>query len=244
MAETSEERSQSGRWAALAFGLGFPSVLTFGYFVALTGQPRGLVQAFYGAGKLLQFGFPLAWALLSASRLPRPAWPGRRGALAGLCFGLVVLAGALALHRGLLLPRGLYGAAAEAVRAKVTSLGMDSAIRFAAAGVFYSVVHSAAEEYYWRWFVFGELRRACGPGRAILGSSLGFMAHHVIILATFLGWASPWTYAASAAVAVGGAFWAWLYQRTGSLLGPWLGHLLVDAAIFTAGFDLAGFGGR
>jgi membrane protease YdiL (CAAX protease family) len=238
MKETDGERSRSGQWAALAFGLGFPSVLTFGYFVALSGQPRGLVQAFYAAGKLLQFGFPLAWALHATGRLPRPAWPGWRGALAGLAFGLAVLAGAMALHRGWLLPLGLYGAAAEAVRAKVTSLGLDSAARFAAAGVFYSVIHSAAEEYYWRWFVFGELRRACGPAWAIAGSSLGFMAHHVIILATFLGWASPWTWAASLAVAVGGAFWAWLYHKTGSLYGPWLSHLLIDAAIFTVGYDL------
>jgi hypothetical protein len=30
----------------------------------------------------------------------------------------------------------------------------------------------------------------------------------------------------------------WLYRRSGSLLGPWLGHLLVDALIFTVGWDL------
>jgi hypothetical protein len=39
-------------------------------------------------------------------------------------------------------------------------------------------------------------------------------------------------------VAAGGAFWAWLYQRSGSLVGPWLGHLLADAAIFTVGWQL------
>jgi membrane protease YdiL (CAAX protease family) len=242
MAGKTEEGGRAGRgFGAVVFGLVFPSVLTFGYFVALGGQPRALVQAFYAAGKLVQFGLPLAFTLATAGRLPRPSWPGWRGALAGLAFGLAVLVGALALHRGVLVPRGLYGAAAEAVRAKVTSFGLTTAARFAGAGVFYSVVHSAAEEYYWRWFVFGALRRVGGPALAIAGSSLGFMAHHVIILATFLGWASPWTYAGSAAVAVGGAYWAWLYQRSGSLLGPWLGHLLVDAAIFKVGFDLAGF---
>jgi uncharacterized protein len=50
---------------------------------------------------------------------------------------------------------------------------------------------------------------------------------------------SPWTWLFSLSVAVGGAFWAWLYQRTGSLYGPWLSHLLVDAAIFLVGYDLA-----
>ena len=42
----------------------------------------------------------------------------------------------------------------------------------------------------------------------------------------------------SAAVAIGGAFWAWLYERSGSLVGPWMSHLLVDAGIFLVGFDL------
>jgi membrane protease YdiL (CAAX protease family) len=43
---------------------------------------------------------------------------------------------------------------------------------------------------------------------------------------------------ASAAVAVGGAMWAWLYQRSGSIYAPWLSHLLIDAAIFTIAFDM------
>ena len=35
-----------------------------------------------------------------------------------------------------------------------------------------------------------------------------------------------------------GAFWAWLYNRTGSLLGPWLSHLVIDAGIFFIGYQL------
>jgi membrane protease YdiL (CAAX protease family) len=42
----------------------------------------------------------------------------------------------------------------------------------------------------------------------------------------------------SLGVAVGGAVWARLYDRSGSLLGPWLSHLLVDAAIFFVGYEL------
>ena len=34
--------------------------------------------------------------------------------------------------------------------------------------------------------------------------------------------------------------WAWLYHRSGSLLGPWLGHALVDAAIFVGYHAKAG----
>ena len=69
-------------------------------------------------------------------------------------------------------------------------------------------------------------------------SSLGFLAHHVLVLGKFFGFANPATYLLSACIAVGGAVWAWLYDRTGSLLGPWLSHMLVDAAIFAIGYDL------
>ena len=31
---------------------------------------------------------------------------------------------------------------------------------------------------------------------------------------------------------------AWLYRRSGSLVGPWLSHLLVDAGIMVIGYDL------
>lgn len=69
------------------------------------------------------------------------------------------------------------------------------------------------------------------------------MAHHVIVLGMFF----PnhfWTAAVpfSICIAVGGAFWAWLYDRTGSIYSPWISHLLVDLAILAIGYDLV-FGG-
>ena len=100
------------------------------------------------------------------------------------------------------------------------------------------LAHSLLEEYYWRWFVFGQLYKNWSLSLAILVSSVGFMAHHVVLLATFFGWGSPLTYLFSFGVAIGGAFWAWLYASSRSLLGPWLSHMLVDVAIFLIGYDL------
>jgi CAAX protease family protein len=235
--------------AALAFGLGFPSLLTLLYFVGLAGAPQLAQQGVYLVGKTLQFGLPLAW-FLRRTRRPgslappigrgwRLAWPGGRGALLGGAFGLAVLVAGLALYHGVLVPhRVLDGAPAAAMRAKVAGFGVSGPWRFLALGTFYSLLHSLAEELYWRGFVFALLRCALRPGLAILASSAGFAAHHVILLAVFFGLASPWTWVLSLAVATGGAFWAWLYQRSGSLVGPWLGHLLVDATIFIVGWDL------
>jgi len=219
--------------------MAFPTALTLVYFVALAGHPGPVQQGVYLVGKAVQFGFPVVCWLLLTRRWPRVAWPGRAGWLAGALFGLAVLGLTLALYHGVVAPRGwLDGGPGEAIRAKVRGFGVNGPGAFLALGAFYAVLHSAAEEYYWRWFVFGALRHACGAGWAILWSSAAFMAHHVVLLAVFFGWGSPWTFALSLAVAGGGACWAWLYQRSGSLLGPWLGHLLVDAAIFAVGYDL------
>ena len=123
------------------------------------------------------------------------------------------------------------------MRGKLLGFGVTTPGLMIAAGAFYALIHSALEEYYWRWFVFGRLRRLTGVPAAIFVSSVGFMGHHVIVLAHYFSW--PWALAAAACVGIGGALWAWLYQWSGSLAGPWIGHLLIDAAIFAIGYDLA-----
>ena len=99
-------------------------------------------------------------------------------------------------------------------------------------GIWYSIFHSLFEEYYWRWFVFPQCQKVMSLWGAIAVSSLGFMAHHVLVLGTYLGWQTVFTYQVSLSIAVGGAFWAWLYHRTESLYPAWISHGIVDAGIF------------
>ncbi len=215
-----------------------PSFVTLLYFVFLAGTSESLQQAAYAVGKSVQFAFPLVWVgLICRERLGWPA-PSVRGLAGGFGFGLLVLVATMVLYQHVLQPLGVFATAADQVRSKVAELGIDSLARYVALGVFYSLCHSLLEEYYWRWFVFGYLRRLLPLGPAIGVSSFAFMAHHVVLLATYFGWLSPWTWLFSLAVAVGGAFWAWLYHRSGSLYGPWLSHLMIDAAIFLVGYDL------
>jgi len=99
-----------------------------------------------------------------------------------------------------------------------------------------SLGHSLLEEYYWRWYVFGRLRKLTGPITAYLGAGLAFAAHHYVVLgclfpiglATILG----------IAVALGGGLWCWMYQKQQTLAGCWLSHILVDGAIFYIGYYL------
>lgn len=225
-------------WGVLVFAMVFPTVVTWIYFVLLVGYPSWLQQTAATIGKGIQFVLPVAWVFVVLRE--KLVWrrPSRRGAVAGVVFGAFVLAAILGLYHVVLKPIGVFEGPAGPIRDKVRGLGLDAIWKYAALGTFYAFCHSALEEYYWRWFVFRRLRERVSSWTAIIVSSLAFMAHHVILMATFFGWVSPWTYLFSLAVAVGGVFWAWLYDRSGSLLGPWLSHLLVDAAIFTVGYDL------
>ncbi len=225
--------------AGVLFALGFPSLLTWVYFVWLPQAAPGWQQPVYALGKTIQFAFPVFWVLAVQRRRLDLARFGVAGLLEGLVFGLVTFAAATGLYASVLRPSGTLQEAGAAIQSKVAGFGVGSLPAYTALGAFYSLVHSLLEEYYWRWFVFGQLRSHMAWPGAVAVSSVGFMAHHVILLGAFFGRFSPWTFVFSLAVALGGAYWAWLYHRSGSLLGPWVSHLLIDAAIFAIGYDLA-----
>ena len=144
----------------------------------------------------------------------------------------------LGLYYFWLKPAGLFASVTSEVKSKLTGFGITTLAAYSLLAVFYSLIHSLLEEYYWRWFVFGRLRKLRPLGAAVAISSVGFALHHVLVLEKYFGWYSPATWLFSAGVAVGGVVWAIVYQRSKSLLGPWLSHLLVDAAIFAIGYDL------
>lgn len=223
---------------AVTVALLFPALLTWVYFVVLAQRGRGLQTAAFGLGKLLQFGFPLAWVSYQGSRVLPEAWPGLAGVPAGLTFGGLVLLVMLVAYYHWLKPQGLLQPAAEAIEAKLSGFGIHSVAQYVLLGVFYALIHSFLEEYYWRWFVCGQLRQLCSAGGAIALSALGFTLHHVIVLGVYFGRRGLTTPLFSLAVTIGGAFWAWLYLWSGSLVGPWLSHVLLDAAIFLVGYDL------
>lgn len=234
----SEHANRQLAWAGVLFALVFPTVLTWAYFIQAAGAGEGLQRTVMGTLKLIQFAFPLVWVVWVLRE--RIAWQRltTRGVPLGVVFGVAVTLAGWCVFQFALSPTPAFQAAIEPIRAKVAGFGIDSITTYATLGVFYSLVHSFLEEYYWRWFVFGQLRRLVPLGAAIVVSSLAFASHHVIVLAHYFGWTSPLMWLFSAAVAIGGAFWAWLYNRTGSLLGPWLSHLVIDAGIFLVGFQL------
>ena len=230
--------SRIKRLLLLSFALTFPTLITWLYFVALRTSSPGIQQAAYTVTKGIQFALPLVWVLITNRQ--RLGWvrPQARGIGIGVGFGWCIGIAMGLLYVFVLKPAGFFSGPAEQVIAKVSGMGLDSLAKYAAVGLFYALCHSLLEEYYWRWFVFRELRLVSSFRIAALVSSVGFMAHHVLVLAAYFGWSSPATWLFSCCVAVGGFVWAWLYERSQSLVGPWASHCLVDAAIFLIGYDL------
>ncbi|HUT11284.1 MAG TPA: CPBP family intramembrane glutamic endopeptidase [Thermoguttaceae bacterium] len=221
--------------SAVLFALALPGLMTLCYFTWLTGPAAGAVALL---GKTVQLAFPMLWVLAAQRRRLNWARPGKAGLAEGAAFGVLVLAAMLLLYFTWLKPGSYMAAAAEQIRRKVDGFGLCSPARYIALGVVYSLGHSLLEEYYWRWFVFGQLRRLVSLRAAIAISSLGFMGHHVVVLSTFFGWFSFAAVFFSLAVAVGGAVWAWIYHRSGSLYAVWLSHLFIDVGIFSIGYHL------
>lgn len=224
--------------AVILISLVLPAAVTWLYFVALEGGAPWLQQGAFVIGKAIQFGLPVGWVLLVQRRWPKLVRPDARALAEGAIFGLAVAALMVVLYLAWLKPSGLFDQPAVEAREKIASFGIVSVPAFIVMAIFYSAVHSLMEEYYWRWFVFGQLTRWNNLPAAIGISCLAFTAHHVLVLARYFGWGSSLTWLFVLGVAIGGAVWAWLYRRSGSLWGPWLGHAIVDAAIFAIGYDL------
>jgi membrane protease YdiL (CAAX protease family) len=231
-----QARRRAAQFAAVCFALALPTVATLAYFILLSGHPA--TRVVYAASKVIQFSFPVAWVALFQRRRIAFTKPSRTGLEFGGATGLAVVAGMFALYYGYLRTSLAFAGAPQAMAHQMTDFGIHSLTGFLVLAGFISFIHSLAEEYYWRWFVFGQLRESLPLAAAIAISSLGFMSHHVLVVGKFLGGYGPYTWFFSFCVATGGALWAWLYHRTGTLYGPWLSHFLIDAGLMWIGYDL------
>ena len=216
----------------LAVALALPTFITWIYFVANRDSSASVQQASYGIGKTFQFLLPIVVVWLAVDRGFGFHWPRKTGMLIGVLFGIATVALMLGLYHWRLSGTPMLAPLQEKIVEKINGFGVDQPWKFLVMGIWYSIFHSLFEEYYWRWFVFPQCQKVMSLWAAIAVSSLGFMSHHVLVLGTYLGWQTVFTYQVSLSIAVGGAFWAWLYHRTESLYPAWLSHGIVDAGIF------------
>ena len=225
---------------ALTFASLFPLGMAVLYFVVLSDPDSGIVGIAFGMGKALQFLFPILYVWRYDRDQIGFVWPTWRGIPLAVGFALVVGVSMHLLYFGLVkdIP-AVAGDTPMRIREKVIQFNADTPLRFLMLAVIISGIHSLAEEYYWRWFVFKWMNRHMPTLLAIVLSSIGFMLHHVVILGVYFP-GHFWTLAMpfSVCVAVGGGVWAWIYQRSGSLYAPWASHCLIDSAIMMVGYAM------
>jgi membrane protease YdiL (CAAX protease family) len=202
-------------------------------------QANPLLQIGYATCKVVQFSLPVVWLAIVDRAALRPRRPSARGLLTGVLFGIAVASLVFALYFGFLAGSPMFDGVGGRVRAKAAEFGAATPVGFLVLAAFLSIIHSALEEYYWRWFVYGRLRRHVPQVTGLALAGLAFMSHHIVIIGVYFPqyvWSAVLPF--SLGVAGGGIVWAWLYERTGSLLGPWVSHMIVDAAVMIVGFDL------
>lgn len=227
---------EAAKFAIVCLALALPTVATFAYAVLLSGNPA--TKLLYAVSKVVQFTLPVAWALLFERRPLRLTGPSASGLGIGALLGGLIVAAMFGLYYGYLRTSSVFAAVPKTIGDQLADFGVTSLAGFLVLAVFIALIHSLAEEYYWRWFVFGQLCTSLPLAAAIAISSLGFMAHHVLLVGKFLSGYGAYTWFFSLCVATGGALWAWLYHRTGKLYAPWLSHFLVDAGLMWVGYDL------
>lgn len=226
---------------ALTFASLFPLVMAYIYFVVLDnpdGEPNPTFLLAFGVGKFIQFLFPALYVAWFDYRSIRFRWPSWRGFPLGVGFALLVAAGMFGLYFGVVrdLP-GVNSTTPDMIFSRLQQFNRATPMDYLQLAIGICLVHSLWEEYYWRWFVYGWMRRHMPMAAAIALSSIGFMLHHIVILGVYFP-DNFWMLALpfSVCVGIGGGVWAWLYERSEALYAPWLSHCLIDAAIMALGY--------
>lgn len=225
------EPRRATRWAVVLPAMALPCVAALLYFVWLSGHDAA--KAIYALTKVWTVAWPflaVGWILKRPIKIAQGNLRHHlRSVPLGLISGLVIAA----LMAGLMTTpmAHVIWSSKPAMLAKVQALGVLE--HYWLFGAFLAVVHSLIEEVYWRWFVWGQLRRLLNPAWAHVLAGAAFAAHHVVVTCQYFP--ILWGIALGAAVGLGGVLWSVMVQRQRSLLGIWISHLIVDFAILSIG---------
>jgi len=218
-------------WIAIAPSMVVPLLGSLIYFVWF---PEGAVgQTSYTLTKLFTLIYPFLFIRRIGTEGLLPQKGTRRSSILwGLGSGLTISLVGVAL---MLSPVGaLVRESAAAVTDRAEGLGF--AKHYILYAAFISVLHSGLEEFYWRWFVYGQLRGRIASGWAHALAALSFAAHHLVVTLQFFP--VPLAIFLAGCVAIGGFIWSWMYEKHGGLLGCWISHLCVDVLLMVVGYQL------
>jgi len=219
--------------------LGVPLLCALAYVVWVPHGNGG--RSVWFATKIWILGYPLFFIGLIGlggltRREDRPAtWPSWKVViLTGVLIGVgVALVGWLMV----ITPVGdIVKANSHNLVEKARGLGFATKGRFLMVAAFITIFHSAMEEYYWRWFVYGHLRQMVGHWPGHLVAALAFTGHHLVL--TSVLFPLPVALFLSFIAGLGGLMWTLMYEWQGTVLGCWISHLVVDAFLMIVGYRL------
>ena len=102
--------------------------------------------------------------------------------------------------------------------------------------LYISFANSFLEEFFFRGFVFTNLKLLSGRGLAYLFSAATFSAYHVAMM---IGWFSPALFLlVMVGLVAGGMIFNWLNEKLDTIYCSWLTHMFANFAINTIGFML------
>lgn len=102
--------------------------------------------------------------------------------------------------------------------------------------LYISFVNSFLEEFFFRGFVFTNLKQLSSRKLAYIFSATAFSLYHVAMM---IGWFSPTIFLlVMVGLAAGGMIFNWLNEKLDTIYCSWLTHMFANFAINTIGFML------
>lgn len=102
--------------------------------------------------------------------------------------------------------------------------------------LYISFVNSFLEEFFFRGFVFTNLKQHAGRMLAYILSASAFSLYHVAMM---IGWFSPALFLlVMVGLVIGGMIFNWLNEKLDTIYCSWLTHMFANFAINTIGFML------
>ena len=102
--------------------------------------------------------------------------------------------------------------------------------------IYISFANSFLEEFFFRGFVFANLKQLSGRKLAYQFSAGAFSLYHVAMM---IGWFAPVLFLlVMVGLVIGGMLFNWLNERLDTIYCSWLTHMFANFAINTIGFIL------
>jgi len=178
----------------------------------------------YGLSKLLFMLIPIIYWRISKTPPNTTKSPMRLFiVISGLVFAFIIF-GVLYAFIEEISPFG------EKIYQTLSNIGLTEHFLLYSLGIV--IFNSLFEEFYWRYSIFGGLKKFFSFWKAILLGSFGFAIIHFIYFVSFFN--TVWIILVlTTASFLFGMFWAWLYHKTNSIFWIWINHSFVNISLLS-----------